>query len=245
MSEFSFNDGLRHGGRRPRLVLVDKTGTMYHFTGESIPGVCVILTEKFEKNGKWSNTTFAIVSASGVSHVVLCSPMHGKVFQDCATWGDVFVAFSATIQGKIFDREGLKIFIGTEWPDVATRLTSTEATLASLESSESEAESDVVEVDFGSPNRRTMDAGFWTWPIEVMSHHDDGEPETPPATVIATVWPDGSIEGHKASQVKILSRDSRPGMKGGFRTIRLAVPSKGVARHARRCFETPQEKGNW
>ena len=54
-----YNDGLQSRGRTPRLYLL-KGSKFVKFAGQSIDGYCSVITEKYQKNGKWSNTTYQI-----------------------------------------------------------------------------------------------------------------------------------------------------------------------------------------
>ncbi|NCC29884.1 MAG: hypothetical protein EOM22_17510 [Gammaproteobacteria bacterium] len=50
------------------LLLADVGGEqlIVQFTGESIPGVARIIKEDYEKNGKWSKTTWSVELADGI-----------------------------------------------------------------------------------------------------------------------------------------------------------------------------------
>jgi hypothetical protein len=47
-------------GRRPIAVLVTADGQPHRFTGASIPGVCHAVAVAYQKNGKWSNSTYEL-----------------------------------------------------------------------------------------------------------------------------------------------------------------------------------------
>ena len=63
---FTFNDGLMSGGRKPLLILV-KEGQLIRFQGKSIAATAVVVNATFEKNGKWSNTTYTLAIARNVT----------------------------------------------------------------------------------------------------------------------------------------------------------------------------------
>ena len=118
----SFNDGLLPGGRNPRLVIVDNKGNIYKFTGKTVPGVFVVLTETYEKNGKWSNTTYTIKLAQGVRSVNQISPIHGSYWQDCPTLEDAYIKFGQSIGGKSFDRNQFNEFLKKYWEKAYERM---------------------------------------------------------------------------------------------------------------------------
>src|SRR3989344_3705537 len=62
---YEYNEGLRPAGRNPRLYLA-KGSEVRKFTGENIPGFSAVASSRYEKRGKWSNTTFQLDLAPGV-----------------------------------------------------------------------------------------------------------------------------------------------------------------------------------
>ena len=61
MKEISFNDGIGNRGLNSMLVLFSQTDSVLtEFVGENIKGLAVILKKAYNKNGKWSSTTFTI-----------------------------------------------------------------------------------------------------------------------------------------------------------------------------------------
>lgn len=115
----TFNDGLRSGGRRPRLYLVNGDRAV-KFEGKAIPGICAIAGERFERNGKWSNTTFTISLAAGWKPVELLSRLHG-------IWGEEYPSWQ-----ELCNQSGLPIslareIVRKEYPKTAARLDELEA----------------------------------------------------------------------------------------------------------------------
>lgn len=55
-------------GSRDRIAFLVfvKDGIVIPFEGQSIPKVCAILSERFRKDGKWSNTSYSLALADGV-----------------------------------------------------------------------------------------------------------------------------------------------------------------------------------
>jgi hypothetical protein len=68
MTEITWSDKMGHRGRSAwALVVVD--GKIMRFAGESIPGIVAVKAKKYEKNGKWSNTTYALAIGKGVRFI--------------------------------------------------------------------------------------------------------------------------------------------------------------------------------
>jgi hypothetical protein len=88
----NWNDGLHNGGRRSRLLVVQKDGEVTRFTGESIPGVLAITGEDYKRNGKWSSTTYRFKAAKGVRLVECLTPMHQEPFAHFGRWAEVRAA---------------------------------------------------------------------------------------------------------------------------------------------------------
>ena len=58
-------------GNRDRVafLIFIKDEVLIPFDGVSIPKVCAIVAETFSKNGKWSNTTYRLALAAGVTSI--------------------------------------------------------------------------------------------------------------------------------------------------------------------------------
>lgn len=97
------SDQIGNRGRaQMRLLLVPGAGIV-EFTGESIAPVCRVLSQSFEKNGKWSATTWEVELADGCQLV--------SYFQDFGT-GEYFT--SVTWSGAV--AELLRQFSGGSTP---------------------------------------------------------------------------------------------------------------------------------
>ena len=62
---FKWNNGMQSRSRYSRLLLYTRN-TVVQFDGSDIPGYCVVVGTSYQKNGKWSNTTYEIQLAAGV-----------------------------------------------------------------------------------------------------------------------------------------------------------------------------------
>lgn len=61
----SWNDGMASRSRKCMLMLYVQN-KIYKFAGSSIDGVCVVKSSSYNKNGKWSATTYEIQLGAGV-----------------------------------------------------------------------------------------------------------------------------------------------------------------------------------
>jgi hypothetical protein len=207
MNRCEYNDGLRPGGRRPRLYLA-KGGQVQRFNGKDIPGFCVITSEVYSKEGKWSNTTYVLDLAPGVRPIYFLSPLHG-------TWGEHFESWGAVAEFLGLPIEVARQVVRDEYPRTAERLDQVEQFALEVEALGNTTET--VIISFGSPTRRQAADGFWERPKSATT--SDGRR--------VTVAPDPSweaptvVEPHGA---RVISVRHKPGMHGGYWTIEVAVP---------------------
>lgn len=100
-------------------LLVTKNGRIHYFDGSSIPGVCTSNETAFERNGKWSNSTFTVVFHETT---VLVSWMQdldtGKSFPQ-RTWKDAL----SWLQEKApaATQRGFEHYVRSKLPKLADR----------------------------------------------------------------------------------------------------------------------------
>ena len=93
MNEIRFNNGRKERGYKDRLF-VGRGEQVYEFTGASIPGVCAVVGSDYEKNGKWSNTTYRIALASDAWSLVSSQSWEGgERFHGCASVDEIVTQF--------------------------------------------------------------------------------------------------------------------------------------------------------
>lgn len=210
----TYNDGLRAGGRRPRLYLA-KGADVRKFAGQNIPDYCAIASRGSEQCGKWSNTTYQLHLAHGVRALELISPMHG-------TWGDDLGSW-----GEVAERLGLPVdvaqtIVRAEYGSTAERLDKLEAFAIAAE--EHGASTEVVVVAFGAPTNRAIREGYWA--AHKTAQASDGR--------LVVVQPSDGPDGPDWSQASVvapsgatvMSSRHRPGMHGGYWTVEVAVPAE-------------------
>jgi len=246
MSTYGYNDGRCCGGRYPRLYLA-KGGEVQKFDGENIPGYCAVVTEQYEKAGKWSNTSYRLELAPGVRALYFLSPLHG-------TWGDNLGSW-----GEVAEELGLPVdvaqaIVRAEYPHTAKRLDDLEQFALAVEAT-GEMTTETVVISFGSPTNRSIREGFWGNPKS--SRTSDGRVVTVAPGVMsaeeadrrAREWGERcgySADSPKVAQfreeltacvgwdhpvivepegAKVISSRYSPGMHGGYRTVEVAVPT--------------------
>jgi len=208
---YSYNDGLRPGGRRPRLYLA-KGGEVKKFLGENIPGYCAIVTAQYEKNGKWSNTTYQLDLAPGVRPLYFLSPMHGTWGDDLGSWGEVAETLGLPV-------DVAQAIIRAEYPKTAERLDKLEDFALAVEAQGNATET--VVISFGSPTNRAIREGYWSSPKS--SQTSDGRKVTvePSKGEYGADWYKPVVVEPEGA--KVISVRHSPGMHGGYWTIEVAV----------------------
>ncbi|OGG72534.1 hypothetical protein A3A38_01970 [Candidatus Kaiserbacteria bacterium RIFCSPLOWO2_01_FULL_53_17] len=209
---YEYNDGLRPAGRNPRLYLA-KGSEVRKFTGENIPGFSAVASSRYEKRGKWSNTTFQLDLAPGVRPLHFLSPMHG-------TWGDNLGSW-----GEVAEQLGLPVdvaqaIVRREYPSTGERLDKLEQFALATETEG--AATEVVVISFGSPTNRAIREGYWK--KSKSSQSSDGRRVTvePGMGEYGAEW--GKPVVVEPERAKVLSSRHTPGMHNGYWTIEVAVP---------------------
>jgi hypothetical protein len=163
----------------------------------------------FQKNGRWSNTTYTLDLAPGVRALEFLSPLHGKWGDRLHSWGEVIEALGLPI-------EAAQAIVRAEYPATGARLDAVEQFAADVAASGGEVE--VVVVSFGAPTRRASAAGFWDAPKSGRTAAGDVVTVAPPWAAPVVVEPQGA---------RIISSRQSPGMHGGYWSIEVAVPQGG------------------
>jgi hypothetical protein len=63
---YKWSDEIASRNRSAWLLLVTPDGKIVRFTGASIPGIVAVIGHDYEKDGKWSHTTYRLEIADGV-----------------------------------------------------------------------------------------------------------------------------------------------------------------------------------
>ncbi len=209
---YEYNDSLHHAGRRPCLYLA-KGGEVRKFAGANIPGFCAIATLRYEKRGKWSNTTYQLDLVPGIRRLYFLSPMHGTWGDNLGSWGEVAEQLGLPV-------EVAQSLIRGEYKSTAERLDKLEEFALAVEAEGHETET--VIISFGSPTNRSIREGYWEKPKS--SQTSDGRTVTvePSKGEYGADW--GKPVVVEPEGAKVLSSRSSPGMHGGYWTIEVVVP---------------------
>ncbi len=179
-SNINWSDKIGSRSRKAWLLLV-KGEEVMAFTGQNIPGVAVVRGTSYNKNGKWSHTTYRIELAPGVQAISGKNGWETNKFVEglasavrfggpIDTWADVANALGVSVPSAME-------FLRSWRPKAAAALDDVDAALSALDEAADEAEAmadtETVVVSFGSPTRRQRAEGFWTNPKSIPNH--DGE----------------------------------------------------------------------
>ena len=159
--EIKYNNGLRSGGVSPSLLVVTPEHECYLWEGDTDQNV-TILAEDYEKNGKWSNTTFRLLLAKGVQAVTVCAPAHGEFLATCATWEEVADSIGLNGVNPYKVREA----IATRWPNTTKRIDNAES--AQMAADDDGEEMSKLTISFGAPSRKNYES-FWNRPLCVIN----------------------------------------------------------------------------
>lgn len=209
---FEWSDKLGPRERRAWLVL-RKGDDLVAFSGESIPGLCVVVGTDYERAGKWSHTTYRLELAAGVVAIPGRDGWETGRFVEALgadTWVSIANALGVSLPSA-------QRFLRAWRPKAAEALDKIERELAELDESSSEG-AEPLTLTFGSPTRRMRNDGFWTWPVTVM----DGD------RMIGSVSPHperGWGEPVVHGDIRLLDCAQSRGYGGGSISLRVAAPS--------------------
>jgi hypothetical protein len=147
--EYKYNDGLCNGSRWPKLWLVH-AGKIIRFQGTDIPGLVAITSSKYEKGGKWSNTTYQLELAAGVTPCYLLPHLHGRLWPDNTRIAcyQKFIGAFCPVSFEEFERA-----LARDFPRDHERMLAGEKSLASLDQGGVD-EPEIVEISTLQPCRR-------------------------------------------------------------------------------------------
>jgi len=126
--ETIWNDRQGSRDRSVHLVLVTYDGKPHTFKGNSIENVCHAIETSYEKNGKWSNTTYRIIHSESTAAVAWMDDWGtGRMFPQ-SSWeeGYLWVAEKA----PMLDRELFQAWVRDLFSKTAERWNKAEAAFA-------------------------------------------------------------------------------------------------------------------
>lgn len=113
MKTFEYSDKMMTGRRHPHLVLVRDNESRL-FTGSTIPGWCVVLSEIYERAGIWSGTNYVLGIPENIQALHLFHPLHGKWGQELHNWAEAETKLGT-------DRAVTQKIVRMLFPDTAQR----------------------------------------------------------------------------------------------------------------------------
>jgi hypothetical protein len=84
METIQWSSEMRNRSRTPQLLVLSE-GKLNVFQGKSIPGKVVVTGSHYKKNGKWSGTTYQLVTGKDTILIDYCKPFDGWG----QTWNDL------------------------------------------------------------------------------------------------------------------------------------------------------------
>lgn len=223
MLEWSDKMGSRS---RKAWLLFIRGDYVFPFKGDDIPGVVVVRGKDYTRNGKWSHDLYRLEVAYGVRHIAGHEGWETGRFveglrdsvgggQALDTWSDLAKALGVSVPGAME-------FLRSWRPKAAEALDQVEASLMALEeeasTSSEDAETVMVTVSFGAPNRRAAEAGFWKTPKPVPGYEakirllDNDKGWYKPENI--------EVDGMSG---KVLDVRWSSGMRGGYCAVTVAL----------------------
>jgi hypothetical protein len=83
---WTWNDGMASRGRQPACLIVTPDGKVHRFHGSDIDGVVKVTKEKYNKNGKWSNTDYSCISPFGTTTYQWSQSWDNGVYWPQSSW---------------------------------------------------------------------------------------------------------------------------------------------------------------
>lgn len=128
--KLKYNDGLGSGDVKPHLAFV-YNGKIFPFEEKSISPFMIIVSSIYEKNGKWSNTTYFMEINDNLGVFEYRRDMHNGDFASIGTWEEL-LAFFTEETSKLVELDELKTYIKNEFPKVYSRLEENDQLLSEL-----------------------------------------------------------------------------------------------------------------
>lgn len=130
LRKMSWNDGIGSRGRQSVLI-IGKEDSIHQFRGSSIPGIVAVASSNYEKNGKWSNTTYSLVLASTAwAFSMTQSWEDGRYFDRAVTPADAVAELRKA--GCAAPDIVVLEFLKKEFPKTMQRLEATASDIASV-----------------------------------------------------------------------------------------------------------------
>lgn len=127
MATVQFNDGIGSRDLRHRNLLVIPGQGIVEFLGENIAPVVRVLKEEFEKNGRWSKTTWTVELLGGALPFVFSQDWETGKYHNARTVDQAVADFSAKLPaGHNLSDEQVEMALCALWPKTMTGLAQAE-----------------------------------------------------------------------------------------------------------------------
>ena len=95
---------------------------IFEFAGESIPGVCQVVSRSYKKNGKWSYSTWEVELSSGLKSFFWSQDWEIGQYVTAGTWERAIADLQRRSGMPDLCPEAIERFIRVRLPETATKL---------------------------------------------------------------------------------------------------------------------------
>lgn len=128
----SYNDGMLNRGRSSMCVIFDaETNSLHEFCGSDIEGLCVVLSSSYNKNGKWSSTTFQCAIPKHCDSVYWSQDWDNGTYITKDTWQEAFSDFLNLSKFEACSFEAFEAFVRLRLPKAAINMDEKSSKLSS------------------------------------------------------------------------------------------------------------------
>lgn len=123
------------------VAAVNDQTVIFEFPGKSIPGVCQIISSRYEKNGKWSYDEWEVELSAGVQAFVWSQDWETSLYVNAGTWDRVIEDVRAIAKLPDLDATAIERFVRAKLPNTAKKL---DAAIGSLDADPAPALLDLI-----------------------------------------------------------------------------------------------------
>lgn len=130
LKEWTWNNGIGSRSRQPACLVITSDGAVHRFTGQDIPGVVKVVNSKYQKNGKWSNTTYTCASPAGTSIYSWSQSWEEGLYWPQASWEEALVEVQQ--HAPQIDAGSFETAVRAHWGKAAEKFDENRRALAEL-----------------------------------------------------------------------------------------------------------------
>ena len=128
--QWEWNDGLGNRSRKPACIVALADGTCHRFRGDTIPGVAEVVKREFKAAGKWSSTTYHVLSPDGTKVLSWYQSWEEGLYFPQAYWHEV-LAWAREVAPQV-NLANIQELLRREWPKAAAKLDANEEAASRL-----------------------------------------------------------------------------------------------------------------